>query len=242
MEQQIHTQSIRIEEYLLQEISKGLTEPGFFLPTELEIARKFSVSRYKVRDVLWKLSTEGYIRRIQGKGTVVSFHKYESNWRVNKHSVQPIRETHLGQNPYSILNSAFIEYPERKTMNFLGIKSTEKVYRFDVVRYIADKPFNYSTAWLPELSFPGLKDVFDGSKSLYDVLREEYKVDIHQKNLSIEIIFAEEQDCQILDVKKGAPLYLMDSVYADETGKPIEYRTYKIRSDMYKMNFNFEKE
>ena len=57
---------------LRAEIRSGQLKPGDPLPTEHELAARYKVSRFTVREALRQLSNDGLIRRKRGSGTVVA--------------------------------------------------------------------------------------------------------------------------------------------------------------------------
>jgi GntR family transcriptional regulator, arabinose operon transcriptional repressor len=57
--------------YFRQRILDGSLAPGARLPTELELAQEYQISRGTVRQALNALVTEGLIERVQGSGTFV---------------------------------------------------------------------------------------------------------------------------------------------------------------------------
>lgn len=65
-------------EHLRTQIMREEWTVGSQLPTELELAQSHTVSRGTVRQALDLLVQEGYVERIQGRGTFVSF-KYLNN-------------------------------------------------------------------------------------------------------------------------------------------------------------------
>ena len=56
---------------LREEIVNGVYPVGSLLPTEGELCRRFSVSRYTVREALRRLRADGLVSSRQGAGTVV---------------------------------------------------------------------------------------------------------------------------------------------------------------------------
>ena len=56
---------------LAADIANGSYAPRSFLPSEPELARKFSLSRSTVRQALSSLEQDGLVKRLPGKGTVV---------------------------------------------------------------------------------------------------------------------------------------------------------------------------
>src|SRR5262245_32145432 len=59
----------QLKTVILREIESGRWPPDAQLPSEDELARRFSVSKITVRQALRDLAAEGFIRREQGRGT-----------------------------------------------------------------------------------------------------------------------------------------------------------------------------
>lgn len=62
----------RIRDYILAASSDGSLGPGSRLPTERELARRFSMPRNAVRKTLGQLEAEGSITRHVGRGTFLA--------------------------------------------------------------------------------------------------------------------------------------------------------------------------
>lgn len=62
----------RIREFILSGAQQGALDPGARLPTERELARRFSVPRNAVRKTLSQLEAEGSITRHVGRGTFLA--------------------------------------------------------------------------------------------------------------------------------------------------------------------------
>ncbi|HEX8948461.1 MAG TPA: GntR family transcriptional regulator, partial [Dissulfurispiraceae bacterium] len=54
-------------------IEKGEWAPGTQIPTEDELCRTYDVSKATVRIAISELVRDGYLKRIQGKGTFVTY-------------------------------------------------------------------------------------------------------------------------------------------------------------------------
>lgn len=65
----------QITYYLKSEIKSGILKPGDKLPTEMELAEKFNVSRITSKRALEDLRIEGAIYRVRGSGSFVSERK-----------------------------------------------------------------------------------------------------------------------------------------------------------------------
>lgn len=62
---------IRIYEDIAARIRTGEIEAGMLLPSELDLSESYQTSRETIRKALKMLSEEGYIQKIQGKGSIV---------------------------------------------------------------------------------------------------------------------------------------------------------------------------
>jgi DNA-binding FadR family transcriptional regulator len=65
------TRTLSVYQALLSWISEGRFQVDDRLPSELELAKRFSVSRPVIRNALARLRDEGLVRSFQGSGTVL---------------------------------------------------------------------------------------------------------------------------------------------------------------------------
>ena len=61
-----------IREILYKSLMEKEFKPGEPIPSENELSKSFNVGRYTVREAITSLVTEGYLYRVQGKGTIVT--------------------------------------------------------------------------------------------------------------------------------------------------------------------------
>src|SRR3954471_13942573 len=67
----------QLEGYIKELIENGELQPGDVLPPEREYAEKYQISRMTVRQAFTQLVNEGYLYRLQGKGTFIAERKIE---------------------------------------------------------------------------------------------------------------------------------------------------------------------
>lgn len=68
----------QIKDYLLQLIAENKQVPHYKLPSENQIAVKFNTSRITAKRALTELTEEGYIYRMQGKGSFINVKKEDT--------------------------------------------------------------------------------------------------------------------------------------------------------------------
>ncbi len=66
------TISTRLARRLIVELGEGVFADAKRLPSEVEMAERFGVSRSVIRDVLAELEREGYVERGRGVGTIIN--------------------------------------------------------------------------------------------------------------------------------------------------------------------------
>ncbi len=77
----------RIRDYILASAAEGSLTPGTKLPTERQLARRFSVPRNAVRRTLAQLEAEGSITRHVGRGTFLAGRSLGGNSEIPASSV-----------------------------------------------------------------------------------------------------------------------------------------------------------
>ena len=79
---------VQIQNYILQKIESGEYTAGDKIPSEIELARQFDVSRLTVNTAVKELANSGIVERVQGKGTFVRFeHSNNKPHRLLEHGV-----------------------------------------------------------------------------------------------------------------------------------------------------------
>jgi GntR family transcriptional regulator, histidine utilization repressor len=68
----------QVKGFIAEQIASAILRPGDRLPSELELVRRFAVSRMTANRALNELETEGVIVRVQGVGSFVASHSFES--------------------------------------------------------------------------------------------------------------------------------------------------------------------
>ena len=59
---------VQIQNYILQKIESGEYAAGDKIPSEIELARQFDVSRLTVNTAVKELANSGIVERVQGQG------------------------------------------------------------------------------------------------------------------------------------------------------------------------------
>jgi GntR family transcriptional regulator len=213
---------VQLKEALRAPIEQGVWQPGDRIPGESELCHMFDVSRTVVRQALNELSFEGLITRVKGKGTFVAEPK------ISESLIQKLTGFYQdmvdqGHRPVTKVFSQQVAPANAKVASRLGLDQGTLVIDIERLRFVQDEPIVLVTTYLPYVLCPKLAQADLSTRSLYAFLEEECGLVIARGRRVIEAITASEYEAQHLQVAKGAPLILLDSVSYLADGTPIEY-------------------
>lgn len=216
------TISTRLMNRLLAEMRSGEFSDSRRLPSEVELAEKFKVSRSVVRDALAGLEREGFVERGRGIGTLVQRNvvnmvnrmdiKYEYNDLVRG----------MGARPSADRVRLYEEPVEAEVAARLRLAPGSAVIVCEK-RILADgKPVIYSIDHLPVGLFDKVDyKVLDWSRPIFDILEEELGIVVDSDLTALSATNGTPQVRQMLQAEEGEALLLMDEVGYYRLSSPI---------------------
>ena len=226
--------------YILKKVLEEKIENGEFpadepIPSERELMEMYQVSRITVRKAVDELVNEGYLHKIQGKGTYVKTDERSSNlFAITSCTEDVVR---MGMKPTKKVMVAELVYANAKRAKALEITQEERVFMLGRILFADQEPLNYTVTFLPEKLFPGIDRHSFDRESLYQVLQEEYGVRLTKARRTIEAILARDEVAEYLDIEEGSPIILFRCVtYGIVNGKEIPVENFKCyyRTDKFK--------
>ena len=210
-------------------ISSGEWAPGTRLPPERELCELLHVSRTTLRLALDELEQRGLISRHQGRGTYVSRQRVDAAVSGHFTISSALRARGL------VLTTRVVSVSEvnagRSVANDLGILPGDPTVHLERVRSISDEPLLLETTDLPAERFPGVEAADFASRSLYDILREDYDSIVEAAIESLEPVILTPHESNLLGLPRHAPAMLIRRVSTDQTGAHIELSHLLLRGD-----------
>ena len=213
---------IQLIEVLKEKISQGDWKPGDQIPSEPELCESYGVSRTVVRQALGEIELEGLIVRRKGKGTFVAEPK------INESLAQKLTGFYQdmverGHKPITRVLEHRVVPANKKVADYLGIEPETALIEIKRLRFVAEEPIVVVTSYLPYHLCPALANADLTNQSLYKFLEQECGLMIARGRRTIEAVAANEYEAELLQIDRGAPLILLNSVSYLEDGTPIEY-------------------
>ena len=208
---------------LREEILVGKYADGSQFPTETELCRQYSVSRFTVREALRRLQAEGLIARKRGSGTTVqpaaarggALHQPLSN-------VGEILQYARGSEVvYATLDTGAL--PATIAVQ-IGEETGGEWRRFRGVRKLSK---NSPAIAVTEAFFhESLGDAVDridlGAGTLFSQIEQLAGVSIGRVNQDIQAVAASDDIAAELDIEEGDPVLRILRCYLDPKGKVFE--------------------
>ena len=196
----------QLQELLKDLIDKGELKPGDAIPTEREYAEKFHISRMTVRQALTQLVNEGYLHRIQGKGTFVSERKIEQPLYRLRSFTEDMEAR--GFKAGSQLISFEIIPAASQVASQLGIQEFGPVYEIKRIRLADEVPMALESNYIPANLVKGLTEQIV-KESVYSYIEDQLNLEIDQASQIIESSIANQVEAKFLKIKKGSPIMLI---------------------------------
>ncbi len=212
---------ILVEEYIRNLINNGKLKKGDQLETEVQLAKRFNVSRLTVNKAISRLATEGIIERIPGKGSFVKRTLFFADYKMVGSF------THYMESQNKVPDSKLLEYKiyDSKDIpnvaSYLELKEDEKIQYFVKVRTADGEPIAIMTSYVPAKLVPSF-DISVLSGSLYDYYDQLGLPRLRTKS-RFTAIPSDEYLSEHLEVEKNTALLKHDHITYTIDNAPLEY-------------------
>lgn len=226
----------RIKDDILAKIKDGTYPEGQTIPSELELADLYGVSRPTIRQALQILASDGYLEKRRKRGTVVTKPKVSQSFTMDIRSFEDAMRL-AGRMPKTNVLVFKRERARGDVADRLELPKGAEVFKLVRLRYADDLPNVFVESYIPCDAYPGL-DSFDFNEtSLYGAMDTCGKP-VMTARRKLDVIKADGAASALLDVEAGDPLILFHTVARDEDGRAVEYSiaTYRGESNSFELN------
>lgn len=227
----------KLLETLRKHIIDGVYKEGDLLPSENELCKLYGITRPTVRQSLAALASDGYIIKHQGKGSIVH--------RLPKEiGILSVSGTTSAVGDRTLITKIIVKPVIRPwNENFMFMLSdlereSGSVY-MERLRLLEGTPIFYDISYIANINLPRITSRQFENRSLFQVLRDNYQIEIKGGEQRIKAIPSSSRIGKFLKIKKGEPvlhlerkletsipgLYLYSSIYCN-TEKYSVYGTF----------------
>jgi DNA-binding GntR family transcriptional regulator len=224
----------QIENDLLDRITSGYYKKNDMIPTELELAAAYNVSRVTVRRATDNLVAQGILSRTPGLGTFVG----------NRTPVQKIATlmsfteemAELGLKASTKVNTFMVKEADATIANVLGIDEHDMIYYIERLRYANDDIYVFEKTFMPVKSNQDISiKILEGSKYDYVEKLRGMKIDYSYHHTSP--ILPTRKLCQLFGIDEKTPIIkIANTTYLDD-GSILDFTELYLNSPKYQLNY-----
>ena len=213
----------QIKSLILQSLESGEWRPGQVIPSEQELAARFSVSQGTVRKAIDEMAADNLLIRKQGKGTFVTSHN-DPRALFRFLRLVPM-DGDLGH-PQSVPMDCWRAKAGQEASRMLGIELGDPIIIVRRLLRFASKPVVIDEIYLPGEIFQGLTlEVLQGwNGSLYSLFETRFGLRMIRAQERIRAVAADRSTSEALKVAEGTPLLSVERVTYTYGDKPVEWR------------------
>jgi DNA-binding GntR family transcriptional regulator len=194
----------QLYEILRKHIVAGIYEEGSLLPSENELCAIHNMARPTVRHALDSLVKDGLILKKQGKGSIVR--KPPQNIGIlsiaGTASAVGVRylKTDILQKP------VITSWPSSFSFGLSPLEQESGCIYMERLRYVEEVPVFYDINHLPNINLPRITKRSFENKSLFEILRKHYQIEILGGEQQLRAQKPEKKIKQMLQLKNGQPV------------------------------------
>ncbi|AJO21818.1 GntR family transcriptional regulator [Weizmannia coagulans] len=215
----------QVQEILDKKISIGQWEEGFQIPTEKELARIFNVSAITVKRAVQELVKKGKLYRVRGKGTFVSKKTEEKSIL----DVVTFGSEEVKMSPHKLLYSSIVQADDVISEK-LKLKKEDQVIQMIRLKYENDEPAAIEHTFLVHDLCRNFLPEMTEKELIYNVVQQN-GVSLDKVKINFSSISSDSYEANLLKIKKGTPLFVIERVTFTEKNVPVEYSKFVIRHD-----------
>ncbi len=221
----------KVYEALRKHILAGTYAEGCLLPSEHELSAIWQIARPTVRQALEELVRDGLIVKKQGKGSIVR--KPLLNIGILSAAGTAIAigtqflKTRILQKPVVMPWPADFPFELSENEKEAGCVYMERL------RIVDDAPLFYDINHLPSIYIPRLTGRSFENKSLFEILRKHYGIEIKGGEQKLKALLPDDKIRELLKLQAGQPvLYLERKLHTNREGLHV-YSTIWFNSEKH---------
>ncbi len=224
----------QITRILEQEI-KSSYDSNDFLPTENELAARFSVNRHTVRHAIDELVDQGLVERQHGRGTMVLGTALD--YKIGEHTRFTESLASLGKTTDTQIIRKIVVPARGGVARRLNVDLDTPVLMLETLRYVEQRPFCVISHFIPLKNYPEIETNYQGG-SLHSFFKKELAISLLRKESLTTASLPMGDDATHLQIPQNFPILRVKSINIDaHTKHPVEYSITRFRSDRVQLSF-----
>ncbi|MCC6347606.1 MAG: GntR family transcriptional regulator [Nitrospirales bacterium] len=228
---------LQLTRILREEIHAGGWEKGCRIPTEEELCRTYNVSKITVRQAIHNLVSEGYLIKVQGRGTFVSSVLPAMGLAMKTRLTEEMFGEEVEVEKEILLKEILESAPDARSY----LKTDDALYYLLCRRSVHGEPEYLEESFIPSRMLPDLGSLDSARSSLYSLLQEKGLKKIFKVVQTVEVSRVQGEWAKNLRMEEDAPVLVVHRLLLSSDGTRVAYTRFLGRSDRYKFQTEFER-
>jgi GntR family transcriptional regulator/GntR family frlABCD operon transcriptional regulator len=194
----------RLYEILRKHITEGVYMEGDLLPSENELCQLYGMTRPTVRQSLACLANDGYIRKHQGKGSIVQHPPRDIGILSVSGTTSAVGSRNLKTR--IIVKPGLIPWPGDFMFPLSDLEKESGCIYLERLRLLDEVPIFYDISFIANINLPRITARQFENRSLFRILREHYHIEIKGGEQRIRAISPSPKISRYLKLDKGQPV------------------------------------
>ena len=194
----------KLYEVLRKHILDGIYREGDLLPSENELCQLYGMTRPTVRQSLGYLANDGYIRKHQGKGSIVQQLPRDIGILSVSGTTSAVGSRNLKTR--IIIKPCLMPWPDNFMFSLSELEKESGCIYMERLRLLDDIPIFYDISFIANINLPRITARQFENRSLFSILREHYNIEIKGGEQRIRAISPSPKIKRFLKLKKGQPV------------------------------------
>ena len=228
---------IQIMRLLVDEIGRGTWAIGDRIPSEDELAVSYGVSKITIRQALSNLAADGYLMKVQGRGTFVAGNRPVVGLTMKTgftdglfgRGVQETRE---------VLERGVVE-PPAEVRRLLG--NDGPIYRIAIRRLAEGVPVSSDESFIPVGLLPGIEEQEIGGFALFAAIQERGTRKVFKMRQTVETTTLTGREADILGAVTGKSVLAVHRLLISAEDQPLAYSRIVEIGERFKLETEFER-
>ncbi len=224
---------LRLYNILREKILKKAFLPGAKIPTERELCMEYGVSRITVRHALMLLQEQGFVERIQGRGTFVRVQKQKKIAIMDYAYSISVKRENPGVVRKLITNEIIIPSPE--ITSDLNLMKNEGCLFIERVDYLDGEKLAYDQVFIPLEFSKNLTTEVLARIDFLEIWQQKESITGSFFRESIEAAAAGDIDVKRLGIPLGTPVLVCRERLFDKDERALAVFISTYRYDKFKL-------
>ena len=228
---------IQIMRLLVEEIGRGTWGIGDRIPSEDELATRFGVSKITIRQALSNLAADGYLMKVQGRGTFVAGNRPVVGLTMKTGFTDGLFGRRV-QETREVLERGVVE-PPAEVQRLLAIEGP--VYRIATRRLAEGVPVSADESFIPPGLLPGIEAQDLAGFVLFSAIQERGTRKVFRMRQTVEITSLTVREAETLGAEAGKSVLAVHRLLIGAEDLPLAYSRIVEIDERFRLETEFER-